>query len=210
MVLRLVKSWWFLPSLGVTAVVVLLLSFTSPVREYLIDVGTFWGAFVGLIALGVVAMLNADLNRERDNQLQAADRRTIAVALNAEIDVVVTQLRSVAVNANYQEQVEILTTTLVPLGLSVRTEQNVGMLGSGTSRELVRWFLVLEHTIKEPPPVGSFEQAVTLLIEVGEALVEITGVIIENNGKLPTFEQIVPFVDAIVAATGKMHGHAGT
>jgi hypothetical protein len=49
-------------------------------------VGSLTGSLVGLVAILIGALFNAHLNRRRDDALREADRRSIVVALKAELD----------------------------------------------------------------------------------------------------------------------------
>jgi hypothetical protein len=49
-------------------------------------VGSLTGSLVGLVAILIGALFNAYLNRQRDDALREADRRSIVVALKAELD----------------------------------------------------------------------------------------------------------------------------
>lgn len=51
------------------------------------------GAVVGFIALATAALFNAHLNRKRDDRLQGLDGRLLARSLQAEVKVIVAQLR---------------------------------------------------------------------------------------------------------------------
>jgi hypothetical protein len=46
---------------------------------------TFLGSFVGLAALLVAALVNAHLNRRRDDRVRAEERRSVGTALRADL-----------------------------------------------------------------------------------------------------------------------------
>jgi hypothetical protein len=49
-------------------------------------VGALIGSSIGLVALLLGALFNAELNRRRDDRLRREDRRAVATALRAELE----------------------------------------------------------------------------------------------------------------------------
>ena len=177
-----------------------------PIRAHLADFQTFYGAFFGLLGLGAIAFLNADLNRERDDRSQARRRATIAAAINAQIEVVLNQLRSIADETNEEAKKQKRQKGLLfPDGLMTRMNEEVGIFGAKLGPPISVWASSVVQ-----PQAASTDKNLDVIRETGSAIVEVLSAIIEHDGELPDADRILLFEQAVKLAYGKYQGKVPT
>jgi hypothetical protein len=108
--------------------------------------GTMTGSALGLVALLIGALVNAWLNRRRDDRIRKHERRSVAAALRAELR---GKSRSLLANAKFTE-IKVGDNLILPdIAQSIRVLPNVidkiGLLAEDTIEAVIDAHTVIEE-----------------------------------------------------------------
>jgi hypothetical protein len=108
--------------------------------------GALTGSFLGLLGLLLGALYNAHLNRKRDDRLRNEERRSVAVALRAELASVRDGLLSNAEMLEKDEPTDFFVPDIADLvRLWPELKSKFGLLNEETIRAIMTAFLLIEE-----------------------------------------------------------------